>query len=221
MRASHKQTKSPCSPKINADDTSAVPFIETLLRMLSSPAMTPFICWNEQGTSIQLLDKYNPQFAFLLGQFFKSDRIDSFLRKLNQYGFKKVQTLAEENDAYTNRHFSRGVINYKELKLRGSRNQKRVLLKNQMEIESRVAEMQRVIESLSANVENLTMKNSEQAFIIEKLNEENQKLQDQIVENELFDQVLNDHHPSSVLCVDEVERVLSVIESESSSDESK
>uniref|UniRef100_A0A1I8AMQ7 HSF_DOMAIN domain-containing protein n=1 Tax=Steinernema glaseri TaxID=37863 RepID=A0A1I8AMQ7_9BILA len=75
----------------NADDRLPV-FLSKLWTILESPEHSETVCWDESGFSFHIID----QFKFsrnVLPRYFKHSNLNSLVRQLNMYGFRKMTPL--------------------------------------------------------------------------------------------------------------------------------
>ncbi|KAK0429177.1 hypothetical protein QR680_011233 [Steinernema hermaphroditum] len=75
----------------NTEDRIPV-FLSKLWTILENPEHSSIVCWDESGFSFHIID----QFAFsknVLPRYFKHNNLNSLVRQLNMYGFRKMTPL--------------------------------------------------------------------------------------------------------------------------------
>lgn len=88
--------RSPALPANNAGSGNykleqPPPFLGKTFDLVSDPASDHIVSWNEDGTSF-VVWKHDEFSRDLLPQYFKHNNFSSFVRQLNTYGFRKVES---------------------------------------------------------------------------------------------------------------------------------
>lgn len=97
-------------------------FIQRLLNILKDRSNRKFISWNRNGTTVLIKNRIDFERVVLV-KYFKIANLNSFIRQLNKYNFRKVEpsekTIAKYRDnlcEFYNPNFKRNVCNVTELK---------------------------------------------------------------------------------------------------------
>jgi len=87
-------------PGLDTKTVKALPvFLVKLLNMLEDESLDDIICWDESGSSFHILD--SPAFCDeVLPKFFKHKNLNSFVRQLNFYGFRKLASVDKTSLCY-------------------------------------------------------------------------------------------------------------------------
>ncbi|KAD1495162.1 hypothetical protein E3N88_42724 [Mikania micrantha] len=91
-------------PMEGLHDSGPPPFLTKIYDMVNDQTIDHIICWSRGGQSFVVLDPH----AFstnLLPRYFKHNNFSSFVRQLNTYGFRKIDT---ETWEFANEAFVRG-----------------------------------------------------------------------------------------------------------------
>eukprot|EP00163_Fabomonas_tropica_P003613 TRINITY_DN1310_c2_g1_i1.p1 TRINITY_DN1310_c2_g1~~TRINITY_DN1310_c2_g1_i1.p1 ORF type:complete len:358 (-),score=91.77 TRINITY_DN1310_c2_g1_i1:587-1660(-) len=73
----------------SSQGTPVPAFVTSLFEMVSDPTTNHLITWTRGGDSLVILDKTGFQ-ANVLPRYFKTDKLNSFVRQLNMYNFEKL-----------------------------------------------------------------------------------------------------------------------------------
>uniref|UniRef100_A0AC34R350 HSF-type DNA-binding domain-containing protein n=1 Tax=Panagrolaimus sp. JU765 TaxID=591449 RepID=A0AC34R350_9BILA len=80
-------------PGLDANTVKALPvFLVKLLKMLEDPELQHILCWDESGQSFHIIDSSTFS-EEVLPQYFKHRNLNSFVRQLNFYGFRKLTSV--------------------------------------------------------------------------------------------------------------------------------
>ncbi|KAI6178354.1 HSF-DOMAIN domain-containing protein [Aphelenchoides besseyi] len=86
-------------------------FLLKLWSILNDPNFETIICWNEDGSAFHIVDSIT-FCRSVLPQYFKHNNLNSFVRQLNLYGFRKVilnkPLEGSDNLNFSHPHFLRG-----------------------------------------------------------------------------------------------------------------
>ncbi|KAG0435294.1 Heat shock factor protein 4 [Dictyocoela muelleri] len=82
-------------------------FIQKLLFILNDTANNKIISWNDDGTTIIIKNQIHLE-QFILPRYFRSSNINSFIRQLNKYNFRKVENIQKNKER---NGFKKNVVN--------------------------------------------------------------------------------------------------------------
>ncbi|KAE9547408.1 hypothetical protein FO519_009379, partial [Halicephalobus sp. NKZ332] len=87
-------------PGLDTKTVKALPvFLVKLLNMLEDESLDDIICWDDSGSSFHILD--SPAFCDeILPKYFKHKNLNSFVRQLNFYGFRKLASVDKTSLCY-------------------------------------------------------------------------------------------------------------------------
>ncbi|MED6155096.1 hypothetical protein PIB30_002306 [Stylosanthes scabra] len=93
--------------EVQGSSSSLPPFLTKTYEMVDDPSTNSIVSWSDSNRSFVVWNP--PEFArVLLPKFFKHNNFSSFIRQLNTYGFKKIETVQWE---FANDDFVRGQPN--------------------------------------------------------------------------------------------------------------
>eukprot|EP00957_Ditylum_brightwellii_P106586 8131600-Ditylum_brightwellii.AAC.1 len=87
--------------------TKEPPFPQKLHQILANPDNKEWIAWLPHGRAWKILDKAKFE-EKVLPQYFRSSKLASFMRQVNNWGFDRAHFGPDEN-AYYNEYFLRGL----------------------------------------------------------------------------------------------------------------
>lgn len=80
-------------------------FIVKLWDIVNDPTTNEIIQWSKDGSLIEVIDV--PKCIDILPRYFKHSNINSFIRQLNTYGFKKISSVNDNYKRFFNKNFHR------------------------------------------------------------------------------------------------------------------
>eukprot|EP00956_Cyclotella_meneghiniana_P016464 scaffold25997_cov68-Cyclotella_meneghiniana.AAC.1 len=85
-----------------------------LYKLLLDPKSEGIICWMDHGRSWKIVDR--KRIGGMLQKYFRHENVESFIRSVNGWGFKRIKTEGPDKNSYYHPYFLRGLpVLYQEL----------------------------------------------------------------------------------------------------------
>lgn len=151
---------------------SSSSFSINLYSMLNNPDLSNYIKWDQDDKSI-IIFNHNDFAKEILPKFYKTDRFSSFVKQLNEYGFKSIQTGIKNVKRFKNKQFNpTNLDEIKNIKKNYSDNDINLVEEESLDEETKIQNFQKILKNGKLSEGSLI---EILFYLLEKIKEKNQK----------------------------------------------
>ena len=156
--------------EIKSESSSS--FSINLYSMLNNPDLSNYIKWDQDDKSI-IIFNHNDFAKEILPKFYKTDRFSSFVKQLNEYGFKSIQTGIKNVKRFKNKQINpTNLDEIKKKKKNYSDNDINLVEEESLDEETKIQNFQKILKNGKLSDGSLI---EILFYLLEKIKEKNQK----------------------------------------------
>ena len=156
--------------EIKSESSSS--FSINLYSMLNNPDLSNYIKWDQDDKSI-IIFNHNDFAKEILPKFYKTDRFSSFVKQLNEYGFKSIQTGIKNVKRFKNKQINpTNLDEIKNIKKNYSDNDINLVEEESLDEETKIQNFQKILKNGKLSEGSLI---EILFYLLEKIKEKNQK----------------------------------------------